>query len=212
MRPVQIMAQPAAHPFVCIKCGTGHDREHFVDLGVDSEMTIRQQDTGQELWTEGVVYLCNMCISGLFMDYFRNFWEFINSQRNGITHKQNKFGERIEKLNNRVLDLSRERDELRKELDSLKQVQTTVEEPPVSSAAELLEKIGIPVSEVINDGSGNSTPVDAESDSDATGTDSGSDGADQSTSGDDSAVESASTPEQTAFSFDFASASGGASQ
>lgn len=53
MRPVALIFDPPAMPHVCIKCGAhAQIREWFVDIGTETE------------W-EGIVYICNSCMSDI---------------------------------------------------------------------------------------------------------------------------------------------------
>jgi hypothetical protein len=81
MRSVQIMDKPIAPPYVCLKCGSGTDREHFVDIGLSDQQLTNKDEYGTLHQTDGLVYLCNMCMSGLIQEYMRLLFSFIEQQQ-----------------------------------------------------------------------------------------------------------------------------------
>jgi len=83
VRPVQLLDKPISHPWVCAKCGSGNAREHYVDLGIDTEFTQLDAFTQVHL-SEGAIYLCNLCITALIVDYLNKLFDFISNQRTGL--------------------------------------------------------------------------------------------------------------------------------
>ena len=64
VRPVQMMTGPVAAPWVCLKCGCQEkDRDWFIDIGTDSDMTVDGN------WVDGVIYLCNRCMDDILVTY-----------------------------------------------------------------------------------------------------------------------------------------------
>lgn len=77
-RPIQLFDKPPMTPFVCAKCGS-QEREHFVDLGIDSELR-RNDEHGQTHYTEGVIYFCSRCMVSLLRDYTGALFDFLSAQ------------------------------------------------------------------------------------------------------------------------------------
>lgn len=70
MRPVEVMELPISPPHVCAVCGVHYDRDHYVDLGVDTIFTFANTDTGAvSHWIDGVIYFCNLCMDSLITAY-----------------------------------------------------------------------------------------------------------------------------------------------
>lgn len=179
MRPVQIYDKPPLHPFVCIKCGSSHDREHFVDLGIDTEM----KNTGpmdQMYYTEGTIYFCSRCMVDLLRVYTTKIWDFILSKEDAHAAGYKNAGTELTLLRKEVADL---RDIInRKDIDIIRMshmIENYVEKSlPVGtddSANALVDDLlgaenGRIPAENSNTGEGESTPE--LSVSDATGHDS----------------------------------------
>lgn len=135
MRPVQLIEKPNMAPGVCLKCGSGPTyREHFVDLGIDSVLD-RIDEHGARHLTDGVVYLCNECMSGLISDYLRKLFGFINAQK---TSKENLSNQDAQA---RIIQ-AQEIDHLRKQLikleDELREAKAeAVFNPPIEETKEV---------------------------------------------------------------------------
>jgi hypothetical protein len=171
MRPIQILDTPIADPYVCIKCGlgAGSDRRHWVDLGVDSSMK-QKDEHGQVHLFEGVIYLCNMCTMSLIGDYLGKLFGFINNQEMAYSMTQAQRQEQLETLHNEIFTL---RDQLNRRDDELKEAKLQLNEYQSNTAEQVIGQIL----------SGRNSEDDAGSDSDSEGTN-------QSSDGNDSAVES----------------------
>jgi hypothetical protein len=171
MRPIQILDTPIADPYVCIKCGlgAGSDRRHWVDLGVDSSMK-QKDEHGQVHLFEGVIYLCNMCTMSLIGDYLGKLFGFINNQEMAYSMTQAQRQEQLETLHNEIFTL---RDQLNRRDDELKEAKLQLNEYQSNTAEQVIGQIL----------SGRNSEDDAGSDPDSEGTN-------QSSDGNDSAVES----------------------
>lgn len=185
MRPVQIMQELPSKPHVCVKCGTGvGKREHFVDLGIDSEMA-HVDDYQQIHIYDGVVYFCNMCMTGLITDYLNLLFKFINGQRVGLDLASANNSEalfiqqkEIEHLRGVIADREKELNELKATIEFARS--EAMAEVTETSAEETLDGI-------LGNEPGTDTP---DSNSDAAGTD-------QSSDGNDSADESLTSSDLT---------------
>lgn len=175
MRPVQIMQELPSKPHVCVKCGTGvGKREHFVDLGIDSELA-HVDDYQQVHLYDGVIYFCNLCMTGLISDYLNLLFKFINNQRIGLDLASANNSEalyiqqkEIEHLRGVIADRDKELAELKGVVEFAK-AEAMMEINEVS-AEETLDGI-------IGNEPGNDVSADSpERDNDATGADQSSDG------------------------------------
>lgn len=141
MRPVQIMDRPIMAPNVCAICGTGHqDREHFVDLGIDSIFnSVDEWNTKHQ--TEGVIYFCNLCMTSVISSYLQKLFEHINAQKVGVQLAAVKDGTTLKIYTDEIENLRKENDRLHKLLPSYDQLQREI--PPVgeSTGSELLDNL-----------------------------------------------------------------------
>lgn len=196
MRPVQLMTRPIAEPYVCIKCGSGSSREHYVDLGVDSELH-RVDDFGTKHISTGVIYFCNLCITDLITSYLSKLFKFLSQQTVGrdlaVAQDTSRMQSLIEEISN-LHDIINRRDkkilELQDQNNTLRyeSVHPTNEKTATQVVAELLGEE--------DDGTGNSESDSGESIS--IGIDSDSDGVEsnpQDSSGDSNSDNADSEPD-----------------
>lgn len=200
-RALQIVDKPSVTPFVCIMCGSGPtSREHFVDLGIDSEMHSHDQFQTHHI-TDGVIYLCNICMTSVISSYLQKLFTFVNQQKTGhelhaMQNSQAMFiqQDEITHLRNQVTNLEgklrRKTEEIQQlvtkdfSTDAIADKQIAAEKTADQVLGNLFGETQPEVPEVIEEVTNDTTDSTRESDdsdsndgnSDASGTDQSSDG------------------------------------
>jgi hypothetical protein len=168
-RPIQLFDKPPMMPFVCAKCGA-QKREHFVDLGIDSELR-RNDEHGQTHYTEGVIYFCSRCMVSLLRDYTGALFDFLLNQEESKKMDWDGSKNEIMTLQNEIYSLHKIL--ALKDEEIVKRDATIADMPkiaPVGSATKVIEDLlG---EEVSGPGTGRNVPDGEESGDDSTGNDS----------------------------------------
>jgi len=136
MRPLQIVDKPPFRPNVCAICGTGNEREHWVDLGIDVAWE-KTDDHGQLYLSDGAVYLCNICIASVMVSYLSKVNEFNRQQlvARGLIHATNA-GEirtlqgEIKMLRKQLTSMESDNQQLRYSLQSKLDAENNTVSPP----------------------------------------------------------------------------------
>jgi len=185
MRPLQIVDKPPFRPNVCAICGTGNEREHWVDLGIDVAWE-KTDDHGQLYLSDGAVYLCNICIASVMVSYLSKVNEFNRQQlvARGLIHAtnageirtlQNEIKMLRNQLNARDNDIQGLRFAMQSKLDAENNTVSPPKEPETPTADDLVNEM---LGNDENDNTTGTGTTDSDSDgrsSDPEGTDSESD-------------------------------------
>lgn len=142
MRPLQIVDRPPMPPHVCLLCGTGADRDHFIDLGIDSEL-VHKDEWGATHYTDGVIYLCNLCFTAKFTDYMRQLFPYWDARAKGQSLSAKMGSKAVEIYTNEINSLRADNERLVALVDKLNK-QIYDKAPPVGTT-DSAEKSGTDV-------------------------------------------------------------------
>lgn len=117
VREVMLMKEPIHTPHICISCGCGaNDRPYFVDLGLNSELVVPNEDTGLMHFTEGVVYLCNICMEQIFKEYNIKVFAFIEAEHRSRVAEMEEAGAAAKSQTKEIKELRAQINELKGQL------------------------------------------------------------------------------------------------
>ncbi len=185
MRPVTIYPNPPQYPAVCIKCSSeGSTRPHFVDLGFDMEYVQMNQNI------TGAIYLCNMCMIDIVVQYSRALPQFIANEQTeraakdestqqfirDLQHEILTMKNRWEGAKNENLRLQRELANSRQEINALSALDAAImkENQPIRFETEEELANGSTGNDAADDSAADANDADSESnDSVAEGSDGG---------------------------------------